>query len=253
MKTVFSEAYKSRQDQLLGFITNFERKGKLFGNGVRNKIKLFPLDGKEVNIKSFKVPNAVNKIAYRFFRKSKAERSYSYAQLLLSKGIGTPYPIGFVEEQKGLVFTKSYYISEHQACDLTFRELVQNPDFPEWENILRAFTRFTFKLHENEVEFLDHSPGNTLIRKTGGDLEFYLVDLNRMNFRSLDFDSRMKNFSRLTPKKEMLRIMANEYSKVYERPEQEIFHKMWFYTSSFQEKFRRKKALKKKLKFWKKK
>ena len=32
--------------------------------------------------------------------------------------------------------------------------------------------------------------------------------------------------------------------------EREVFEKMWFYTEQFQHKFQRKKALKKKLKFW---
>jgi len=62
----------------------------------------------------------------------------------------------------------------------------------------------------------------------------------------------MKNFSRLTPKREMVEVMANEYSRLYPRTQEEIFAKMWFYTQDFQEKFLRKKRLKKKLRFWKK-
>ncbi|GHA43899.1 hypothetical protein GCM10007103_26390 [Salinimicrobium marinum] len=107
-------------------------------------------------------------------------------------------------------------------------------------------------LHEKEVEFLDHSPGNTLIKKKGEGYLFSLVDLNRMNFRSLDFDTRMKNLSRLTPKKEMIVIIANEYAKLFKKPEAEVFEKLWFYTTDFQARFQRKKILKKKLKFWKK-
>jgi hypothetical protein len=137
---------------------------------------------------------------------------------------------------------------------LTYRELVEIPNFPDHENILRQFTQFSFHLHQSGVEFLDHSPGNTLIKKSiEGCYEFFLVDLNRMTFHDqMNFDQRMKNLSRLTPQKGMIATMSNEYSKLYTaKTESEIFEKMWFYTQEFQDKFSRKQRLKKKLKFWK--
>ena len=73
-----------------------------------------------------------------------------------------------------------------------------------------------------------------------------------MNFhKNMDFDQRMRNFSRLTPKKEMIAVMSNEYSKLYSaQNEVKIFDKMWFYTNDFQEKFQRKIARKKRFLFW---
>lgn len=248
MKVIIAEPYKDQKEQIEEFFENFETKGTAFNEGERNSIRIFELSGKKINIKSFKIPNAVNKIAYKFFRKSKAERSFRYAQLLTKKGIGTPQPVAFAEVTSALGFGKSYYASEHLDCELTYRELVTQPDYPNHEEILRAFTRFTFKMHENKVEFLDHSPGNTLIKSNNGKYEFFLVDLNRMNFREMDLDARMKNFSRLTPKKEMVQIMANEYALCVKKPEPEVFEKMWFYTTDFQEKFHRKQRLKKKFK-----
>lgn len=244
MKIIVSPQYRDRKEQIFHFINNFSNEGDIFGNGDRNTIKLFDLNGERINIKSFKVPNAVNKIAYRFFRKSKAERSYNYAQILTRKGIGTPTPIAYAEETTAIQFLKSYYVSQQLKADITFREI--NLEKEGHEAILRAFTRFTFQLHEQEVEFLDHSPGNTLIKVNGGDYEFFLVDLNRMNFGKLNFTQRMMNFSRLTPNKDMIRIMANEYASLIERSENEVFEQMWFFTNQFQEKFRRKKVLKKK-------
>lgn len=252
MKIVISEHFRNSRQEILDLVNHFEEQGEKFGAGVRNKIKLFELQGITVNVKAFKVPHTVNKIAYRFFRKSKAERSFKYAQKLLEKGIGTPRPIAYLEEKNPLTFVHSYYISEHLSYDLTYRELVQQSDYPDHEKILRAFTRFTWKLHENGVEFLDHSPGNTLIRLNNGNYQFFLVDLNRMNFKNLSLEERMKNFSRLTPQKEMVRVMASEYSKLISQPEEKIFEKMWGYTKEFQKDFQKKKALKKKIKFWKK-
>jgi hypothetical protein len=242
------------QKDILPLIEGFDTiEGKPLGDGKRNKIKIFEVDNKKINIKSFKIPNLYNKIAYKYFRKSKARRSFEYAKTLLENKIGTPQPIAFFEQYSILGLEKSYYVSEHLDTELTFRELVQIPDYPDHENILRQFTKFSFDLHEKGIEFLDHSPGNTLIKKVGeGKYNFYLVDLNRMKFHeSMDFETRMKNLRRLTPKKEMIAIMSNEYAKWYDKPVADIFENLWFQTSEFQKGFARKKRLKKKLKFWK--
>ncbi|MFV8369296.1 lipopolysaccharide kinase InaA family protein [Flavobacterium sp. LB2R40] len=252
MKYIFAPSFKSIENQISSCINNFDTDGILFGDGQRNKIKLFDLESKTINIKSFKMPNLINQVAYKYFRKSKARRSFEYANTLITKGIGTPQPIAYAENFKVLGLENSFYISEHLPAELTFRELVQNPDYPDHENILRQFTQFTFDLHQKGIEFLDHSPGNTLIQKRlEGKYNFYLVDLNRMNFHHvMDFDCRMKNFHRLTPKIEMLAIMSDEYAKLYDKKYDEIFNKMCFYTNDFQSKFHRKIARKKKLLFW---
>jgi len=248
---VFHNSYESNKGTIQGFIENFNTSGEQFGKASRNTIKLFDLGDQTVNIKLFKVPNIFNQIAYKFLRKSKAQRSFEYANILLEHGIGTPQPIAYYEFTTPLLFKKSYYVSEHLKCDLTYRELTKNFDYPDHETILRAFTRFTFKLHENDIHFLDHSPGNTLIKKMDGHYEFYLVDLNRMKFRTMDFQTRIKNFSRLTIHKSMVEVMSDEYAKLCNEDYEKVFELMWNYTEAFQRKFHRKKNLKKKLKFWK--
>ena len=253
MKYVVSPLFSAFDAKIQECILTFQTSGTLFGNGDRNTIKLFDLNGQSINIKSFKIPNLINKIAYRYFRKSKARRSFEYATTLLEKGIGTPQPIAYLENYNWLGLTSSFYVSEHLVTELTFRELVEIPEYPENEIILRQFTQFCFDLHEKGIEFLDHSPGNTLIKKVGDQkYTFYLVDLNRMNFHTtMDFDMRMKNLSRLTPKKEMIAIMSEEYAKFYPQSKEIVFEKMWFFTQEFQQKFAKKQRLKKKLKFWK--
>jgi tRNA A-37 threonylcarbamoyl transferase component Bud32 len=233
-------------------IINFKTKGSPFGNQDRNSIKLFDLEGKTINIKSFKVPNLINQIAYKFFRKSKAQRSFEYANKLTRLNIGTPQPIAYYEFETTLLFKNSFYISEHLNCDLTYRELTTNFNYPDHESILRAFTRFTFNLHENGIHFLDHSPGNTLIKKTKAGYRFYLVDLNRMEFKDLGFEERIRNFSRLTAHKSLVEIMSDEYSKCINVNFDRVFSLMWGFTQEFQRKYWRKQRIKQKLKFWKK-
>ncbi|ALJ06727.1 Kdo domain containing protein [Pseudalgibacter alginicilyticus] len=232
-------------------IKNFETKGEEYGNQDRNTLKLFKFKKKTLNVKSFKTPNIVNQIAYRFFRKSKAQRSFEYAKKLKKLKIVTPQPIAYYEYTTPFFFKKSYYISEHLNYDLTYRELNNDLNYPNHEAILRAFTRFTFNMHENDVHFLDHSPGNTLILLREGSYKFYLVDLNRMNFGPLDFQTRIKNFARLTTHKSMVEIMSDEYAKCLGVEYDKVFNLMWEETKNFQNKFHRKQKLKKKLKFWK--
>lgn len=250
---VIATSFKEQKEQLKECIENFNSKGKLFVKGSRNSIKLFDVDGKIVNIKSFKKPNLINKIAYKYFRKSKARRSFEYATILKGKGIGTPEPIAYFENTDFIGLNESYYACEHLECDLTYRELVET-DYPDAENILRQFTQFTFDMHEKGIEFLDHSPGNTLIVNNGnGKYSFYLVDLNRMKFHtSLSFEARMKNLSKITPKEDMVAIMSNEYAKLSGISEAKVFGLMWQLTQDFQYRFYRKKRIKKRLKFWKK-
>lgn len=232
---VIATSFKEQKEQLKECIENFNSKGKLFVKGSRNSIKLFDVDGKIVNIKSFKKPNLINKIAYKYFRKSKARRSFEYATILKGKGIGTPEPIAYFENTDFIGLNESYYACEHLECDLTYRELVET-DYPDAENILRQFTQFTFDMHEKGIEFLDHSPGNTLIVNNGnGKYSFYLVDLNRMKFHtSLSFEARMKNLSKITPKEDMVAIMSNEYAKLSGISEAKVFGLMWQLTQDFQ-------------------
>ncbi|TXE16959.1 Kdo domain containing protein [Psychroserpens burtonensis] len=244
------DSFKHNEAFLDDIITNYDTKGDHFGNQERNSLKLFKLDDKTLNVKSFRIPNLINQIAYRFFRKSKAQRSFEYGKWLQSLDIGTPQPIGYYEFKTPFLFKKSYYISEQLDCDLTYRELTTDFEYPNHEDILRAFTRFTYKVHEKNVHFLDHSPGNTLIKKVGENYNFYLVDLNRMEFKPLDFDTRIKNFSKLTIHKFMVEIMSDEYAKSSGENYDDVFRLMWTYTKEFQNRYHRRRRLKQRIKFW---
>jgi len=248
VKFQFSEKYKSQEKALLNLLSNFENEGELFNDGKRNVIKTVTLDAITLNVKSFKVPNLVNKIAYKFFRPSKAKRSFENATYLLEHGIGTPHPVCFLEEDSTLLFNKSYYVSEQLEAEITFRKLILDPDYPNRELILRKFTAFTHQLHENNILFKDHSPGNTLIRKNDDDYDFFLVDLNRMEFKELSFEERILNYTRITSKEDMVAIMSDEYAKLTGQDYQKVFSLMWKHTAAFQEKFYRKKRWKKRFK-----
>lgn len=238
----FHPDYESKKAKVLECIAHFEREGQDVLQGDRNTIKSFEIDGEKINIKSFKIPNGFNAFVYKFIRKSKAKRSFEYAEKLLDANILTPFPIAYIEEFSTVGLTKSYYISKHIDYDFDFRDLIHQPKFPDRVNILRQFTEFTFRLHEYNVNFYDHSPGNTLIvKRENHQYDFYLIDLNRMSFEPMDFDKRMHNFRRLWLSKTMVKIMAERYAELYNKTYQETHALMLKHSRQFQRKIDRKK------------
>ena len=98
MPAQYHPEYYKYKDQIETFFTNFSNSGKNFVIGQRNSIKLFNIDGIDVSIKSFKKPNLINKIVYRYFRKSKARRSFEFASKLMDLGIDNTGIKSFLEE-----------------------------------------------------------------------------------------------------------------------------------------------------------
>lgn len=248
MKEVFSNTYLGDEHAIRHFVNSFTMLGRDFDKRNRNSLKLFQLGDQTINIKSFKKPNLINSFIYGFLRPSKAQRSFNYAHKLLEKEIGTPQPIAYFEERTAFRFKRSYYVSEHLEYDLTYRELVKESEYTGDESILTAFGKFTYELHKKGIEFLDHSLGNTLITIKNENYHFYLVDLNRMKFGMMDFETRMKNFERLSKDKEHVRHMARGYAQESGENEETIYQTMHKYILAFQDKFYRKKRWKKRLK-----
>ncbi|WP_292949754.1 lipopolysaccharide kinase InaA family protein [Olleya sp. UBA1516] len=174
-------------------------------------------------------------------RPTKAKRSFEYANRLIDCGVSTPFPIAYIENTSIFGLKSSYYISKHIDYDFEFRALIHNPQFPERVKILQQFAAFTFKLHENNIDFLDHSPGNTLITKNANHYNFYLIDLNRMRFKPMSFDNRMHNFRRLWLSKTMIKILAEAYSKLYNKSYQDTYDLMLKHSRAFQLKINSKK------------
>ena len=225
-------------------LQHFAERGEYVTKGERNVIKKVTLEGTVFNIKKFKTPNAFQALVYQFLRKSKAKRSYEYALKLTASGIATPYPVGYLENFS-IGLKDSYYISEHLEYDFDFRVLNHNPKFKDRAEILRQFAAFSYKLHEAGVDFLDHSPGNTLIKDNqDGTYQFYLIDLNRMRFGAMNFDQRMHNLRRLWLSKTMINIIAAEYSKLYKKPYLETHSLLSKHSRTFQKKVNSKKLRK---------
>ncbi len=249
MQITIHPKYQNQEEAILQLVMAFFGEGDLIVKGSRNIIKSNLLGTEKVNIKFFQKPGIIKSIIYSFFRSTKAKRSFDYANYLLDHHIPTPFPIAFIEERNAFgLLGNSFYFCEQIDYDFTIRELIHNPQFPERRIILEQFTEFTFKMHEARINFLDHSPGNTLIvNKANGKYNFYLIDLNRMIFEDLSIEKRMDNFKKMWLSKLMVKIVAKKYAQLSNQSEDKLQSILMEKTQQFKRKTARKKFLKRKI------
>ncbi|MEG1544561.1 MAG: lipopolysaccharide kinase InaA family protein [Tannerellaceae bacterium] len=211
MKIRINPAYQS----LTGFIealpANFATEGEVIYQG-RNVLKRYQVQGVDLVVKSFKIPFWFNRVAYTFFRKSKACRSYQYAFEIIKRGCLTPAPIAYLEERVGGLLNRSYYVSIYEQGTETMRKYMSGTVEGN-EEVLAAFTRFTLSLHEKGIYHIDYSPGNILMTRNSG-YSFSLVDINRLRFCELSDDQRYRNLERLCVSMEVSSWIAREYASL---------------------------------------
>ena len=226
-KAHISSEYDCYTDIFYKIIEDFDSLGEIIFQE-RNTLRkiVHPILG-TLAVKSFKKPHFINQIAYANFRKSKAYRSFFHAEILSSKGINTPKPIGYFEEFNLSRIEHSFYFSNYFNYDFTFRELIEQKNiFTDWDLIIKEFTQFVFKIHEKKSYI------------------FYLIDLNRMKFQPLSLDQRLQNFIRLSLTDEMIPIIAKEYSYYSNKNYNFIIDQLHKKNSIFIKKKERKKKIK---------
>lgn len=239
IKLVVSDKYKKLNSFIEALPSQFMQSGEVIYSG-RNTIKIFDVAGLTLNVKSFKKPLLINQIAYAFFRKSKAERSYLYASLLEGNGFHTPEPIAYMELKEYGLFKYSLYISVHEQFDGMMRELLHGT-VEDHEELLRQFAHYTAALHEKKILHLDYSSGNILYKQINNKYTFYLVDLNRMEFnKNIDLNTGCFNFRRLWGSDEMMSFFIKEYAKARNFDEATCLRKTFEYRNRFWNSYRKK-------------
>lgn len=221
-------------DFLLTLNTTFPNQGSTIYQA-RNELKEITVNGSRLVVKSFGIPNALRRYVYGRLRQSKAEKSFYNAIKLQSLGLPTPRPIGFIEYYFSGGLYQSFYVSHEWPNAQTIRGSLADLDYPHRQEILEAFGRFIWKLHQNQVYHRDFSPGNILFSSCGGTKsnspdsedpwQFSLVDVNRMNFGPLSLDARMKNFKMLWLDDKDLKSIVSAYAAVSSEDAEKLFKK----------------------------
>lgn len=163
----------------------------------------------DVVIKQFALPSLWRGLIYGLFAKSKARRSYEYAQRL---GALTPQPLGFMEERYAGILHHSAYACRLSACSHTFNDLIGHPEFPNRSAILESIGRFTAQLHEQGVLHADYSGGNILFNDDGSLVQ--VIDLNRIHWKNhIDWKTGCKNLERLNIDRDALALLTKAYAQ----------------------------------------
>ncbi len=247
MKTVINKDFQGISDWIESIPSIFDNEGSIVYQA-RNTLKRISHGNCDFVVKRYAVPIFMNRVAYTFFRKSKARRAYENASRLTEYGIATPAPVAYMELKRGGLLHDAYFVSVADEAPFMMRQYV---DFVNsGEDIIKQFARFTKRIHDADILHLDYSPGNILFSVDGsGKASFSIIDLNRMRFGvPLTRRERLRNFRRLTRSAEVLRIMTDEYASLCGWDKEAAFEEAAEYSRVFWEKTDRKIALKRKLK-----
>lgn len=192
----------------------FERgEGEIIYDG-RNQLRRFVVDGHRLIVKSFRVPNFVNRIAYGWLRSSKAQRSFEYAARLRSLGIGSPAPVGWLTERHFGLFRRSYYVCLESTLPYTYKDIMAGTLDTDLERrALEAIGRTTAALHNAGMLHKDYSRGNILFgQQDDGSISVEIIDLNRIRFGSISLEDGLANlFERLPATPEQHAVMEASY------------------------------------------
>lgn len=211
MKVIVHPHYAALTAEVKRIPACFAWQGEVLHSG-RNTVKRFPRPDANWVVKHYKRPNPIQRIAYTFFKPSKAERAYRYAQILQEKGIDTPDGIAYIELKHHGLLSDSYFVSTECTDRPIFPELVETPDYDH--ALADELAAFFVEMHRKGVLHGDLNLNNILYRKeAGGKLHFTVIDTNRSRFK--DMPSRREclcNLKRVTHRRDLLDYIVGRYA-----------------------------------------
>jgi len=107
-----------------------DKSTRILQNNFKSKIGVMDIDGRKIVIKRHNYKSHWHKFK-RFFRRTRASRSWYFSHLLLSNGISVPRPIGFVETRFGPLRLESYFLYEYVdgiTGDAYFQKFADTPE-----------------------------------------------------------------------------------------------------------------------------
>ena len=211
MKIVINPVYNILESFISNIPDRFDQEGDLVYTA-RNQLKHFNVEGYDVIVKRYKEPHLINRIAYTYFRPSKAKRAYEYAFKLLKLGVDSPAPIAYIEQFNSGLLTYGFFISVYEKNYSVIRDFMSGIQTDEL--LLKALSLYIADLHAKGILHLDMSPGNILYLKETDNYHFTLIDINRMQFLpSVSTVKRYKSFKRLAENESVLTIIAKLYAE----------------------------------------
>ncbi len=213
MKVVVHPKYQWASDFIASLPCRFSQEGEMLYQG-RNLVKRFEWQGHTFIVKRYKRPTIIQRLAYTFWRKSKAERAYLFADKLLSLGIDTPEGIAYMEEKEVGLFATGYFVSACCTGSPLYDEMVTVADYDKEKASLLA--AFLVQLHEKGILHGDLNLDNVFYRLTpDGMCHFSVIDTNRSVFKSsLTPSECFDNLKRVTHRRDLLHYIVGEYARL---------------------------------------
>lgn len=240
MKVVVHPHYASLTEFIRSLPHIYSREGEMLYDK-RNKVKRFQL-GKEILIvKKFKRPNLIQRIAYTFFKKSKAERAYLYAGIFRERGFQTPHEIAYIEIKIHGLFSDGYFVST--ACDdKPLLPILNREDFDQ--ELADHLSLLLANLHQKGILHGDINLNNVLYRVADGKYCFTLIDTNRSRFTPTpSMQECMDNLKRLTHNKALMDYVVRKYARARKWSENKCTSLVFSYLSAFESKVQKKRRL----------
>lgn len=210
----------------------FELDGELIYSG-RNVVKKFIVGEKSLIVKKYKIPNLVQRIAYTFWRKSKAMRAYLYAERLNGMGINTPAGIACLELSSGGLFHTGFFVSEECTYSPVSAVMDESSSSADMSVCLGRFIAY---MHGKGFLHGDLNLSNILYKKMPDSrVDFVVIDTNRSRFA--DNPSRkacLDNMKRISHRRVLLDGIVRAYAAERRWDEQECVDEVMKALSDFE-------------------
>lgn len=211
MRIIIHPKFQAESSFISEIPKRFETEGEMIYDG-RNTVKRFRNNENEWIVKRYKNPNVFQQVAYSFFKKSKAERAYIYADKLRKANIDTPEGIAYIEEKKNGLLHFGYFISAtcNDACVASALEGTYDYDL----NLARAVAGFIVTLHSKGILYGELTLHNILYHKDEkGNFHFSVIHTSRSLFKKeLTRMECLNNMKRVTHHRDLLEYIVEQYA-----------------------------------------
>ena len=212
MKIVVDKKYRFLSDVIatLPHLID-EGQGEIVYDG-RNRVVHFSFNGLSLMVKRFKRVNVVQKVIYTFFRKTKAERAFLFAEEFAKRGIDTPQRVAYIEEKRVGFFDVGYFVCIEAIGTETSLLLREVQDYPK--NLAEAVAQQIVIMHERGILHGDMNLSNFLCTQDDKGYHFTMIDINRSRFCDgmPSNEDCLKNMVRLTHRRDLYEDLIRRYA-----------------------------------------
>lgn len=221
LKTVVADDFKAHADFISALPAAFaDGQGEIIYDQ-RNQIRRFTDRGQVFVVKRYKPVNAVQRVVYTFFRKTKAARAYLFAQEFRRRGIDTPREVAYIETGSGRLFSTGYFVSLEAPGTETHLLLREVKDFSH--ELADAVARQILTMHSRGVLHGDLNLSNFLCTEHDGQYRFTMIDINRSHFTDgmPDDETCLQNMVRTTHRRDLYEYLVRSYARQRQWDEQQ--------------------------------